>query len=117
MSDDPTKEACQLSALRMHAEAYEQTSNIDPFVLVKINGEWLSVRAGFDATGEHRNAVALEYLPSECHAYYAVETACDGKWTEVAHDDDLEALRLSLADSSRFPMDAPLRIVHKQVIL
>ena len=59
----PDREACFLSNLVAHIQHFRDANpGIDPAVMIKINGQWHPVRAGCAATGEHRNAVAIEYL-------------------------------------------------------
>lgn len=62
-SPEPDYEACHLSAFAEHISHFmSENPRVDPHVMIKIDGKWHPVHAGIKATGEHRNAVAIEYL-------------------------------------------------------
>jgi hypothetical protein len=61
---DPIEEACSLSAFVRHAQVWlAEHPGVDPVMLIKVSGDWCPVRAGIEETGEHRNAVKIDYLP------------------------------------------------------
>ena len=107
VKNDPTSEACQLSALIMHAQSHLEgkSPDYDPFVLVNVGGEWCSVRAGIAPTGEHRYAVAIEYLPpvSNCTVSYGIRETVGGTKSFLREEtyDTEEFARSALASIER----------------
>jgi hypothetical protein len=73
---DPTKEAVTLSSFIEHLQEFQArccTPTFDPYVLIKVGDNWLSVRGNVDHTGEHRNAIQLHWVGNDYISEEAVK--------------------------------------------
>ena len=108
----PTNQACVLSSLVCHAQHWlDEHPGSDPAVLVNINGAWCPVFAGIEETGDHRNAVKIDYL--EAAVRYATQGRHGDDWVDVETFGTLDEAQMAFASVGKYPMDRSYRIVKR----